>query len=85
MTSAQARLRQERNAKKKVAAATSTGTSTFIPSGTPSGQPSPTPSIEILHDKRAEGKRIWGILPLGRTKSSTWRGALLMLTFTDLH
>ncbi|MCI46177.1 hypothetical protein A2U01_0067417, partial [Trifolium medium] len=34
-TSAQARLRQAKNAKKKVAAAIGTGTSTSIPSGTP--------------------------------------------------
>ncbi|MCI95748.1 hypothetical protein A2U01_0117047, partial [Trifolium medium] len=43
MTSAQARLRQAKNAKKKMAAVT--GTSTSVPSGTPSGKPSPTPSV----------------------------------------
>ncbi|MCI34464.1 hypothetical protein A2U01_0055684, partial [Trifolium medium] len=54
MTSAQEKLRQARNAKKKVVAAT--GTSTSMPSGTPSGHPSPTPSIEILHEKKVRGE-----------------------------
>ncbi|MCI46948.1 hypothetical protein A2U01_0068189, partial [Trifolium medium] len=44
MTSATARLRQAKNAKKKAAAIL--GTSSSLPSGTPSGQVSPAPSIE---------------------------------------
>ncbi|MCI40390.1 hypothetical protein A2U01_0061623, partial [Trifolium medium] len=44
MTSATARLRQAKNAKKKAAAIL--GISSSIPSGTPSGQVSPAPSIE---------------------------------------
>ncbi|MCI20320.1 hypothetical protein A2U01_0041482, partial [Trifolium medium] len=54
MTSAQTRLRQAKNAKKKMAAVT--GTSTSVPSGIPSEQPSPTPSVEVLHEKRGRGE-----------------------------
>ncbi|MCI55605.1 hypothetical protein A2U01_0076856, partial [Trifolium medium] len=50
MTSAQARLRQARSAKKKAAEAA--GTSSSTPSGTPSNRASPTPSVEIVHEKR---------------------------------
>ncbi|MCI62137.1 hypothetical protein A2U01_0083394, partial [Trifolium medium] len=50
MTSAQARLRQAMNAKKKAAEAT--GTSSSMNPGVSSGRTSPTPSIEILHEKR---------------------------------
>ncbi|MCI20417.1 hypothetical protein A2U01_0041579, partial [Trifolium medium] len=50
MTSATARLRQTKNAKKKVAAIL--GTSGSIPSGTPSRHVSPAPSIEIIKEKR---------------------------------
>ncbi|MCI62717.1 hypothetical protein A2U01_0083974, partial [Trifolium medium] len=50
MTSAQARLRQARNIKKKVAEAA--GTSSSVPPGTPSNRASPTPSVEITHEKR---------------------------------
>ncbi|MCH88114.1 hypothetical protein A2U01_0008995 [Trifolium medium] len=50
MTSATARLRQAKNAKKKAAAIL--GTSGSIPLGTPSGQVSPAPSLEIVREKR---------------------------------
>ncbi|MCI65659.1 hypothetical protein A2U01_0086917, partial [Trifolium medium] len=50
MTSAQARLRQARNARKK--AAELTGTSSSAPLGVPSDQASPAPSVEIVHEKR---------------------------------
>ncbi|MCI51432.1 hypothetical protein A2U01_0072676, partial [Trifolium medium] len=56
MTSAQARLRQAKSAKKKVAATAGLGTSSSIPSGTPSGQASPAPSVEITHEKRGRGE-----------------------------
>ncbi|MCI45639.1 hypothetical protein A2U01_0066878, partial [Trifolium medium] len=47
MTSAQARLRQARNAKKK--AAELTGTSSSAPLGVPADRASPAPSVEIVH------------------------------------
>ncbi|MCI56283.1 hypothetical protein A2U01_0077534, partial [Trifolium medium] len=50
MTSAQARLRQARNAKKKVAGLA--GTSFSAPPGVPSDRASPAPSVEIVHEKR---------------------------------
>ncbi|MCI82971.1 hypothetical protein A2U01_0104245, partial [Trifolium medium] len=50
MTSATARLRQEKNTKKKDAAIL--GTSGSTPSGTPSGHVSPAPSVEIIKEKR---------------------------------
>ncbi|MCI65677.1 hypothetical protein A2U01_0086935, partial [Trifolium medium] len=51
MTSAVAKLRQAKNAKKKAAAAL--GASGSTPSGTPSGRVSPAPSVEIV-EKRGE-------------------------------
>ncbi|MCI62451.1 hypothetical protein A2U01_0083708 [Trifolium medium] len=51
MTSTTARLRQEKNAKKKAAAAL--GASGSNPSRIPSRQVSPAPSIEIV-EKRGE-------------------------------
>ncbi|MCI62232.1 hypothetical protein A2U01_0083489, partial [Trifolium medium] len=50
ITSAQARLRQARNAKKKAAELASTSSST--PSGVPSNRASHAPSVEIVHEKR---------------------------------
>ncbi|MCI25446.1 hypothetical protein A2U01_0046637, partial [Trifolium medium] len=50
MTSAQARLRQARNAKKKTAELT--GTSSSVPLVTSSDRTSPAPSVEIVHEKR---------------------------------
>ncbi|MCI46259.1 hypothetical protein A2U01_0067499 [Trifolium medium] len=49
MTSAQARLRQARNAKKKTAELT--GTSSSVPLGTSSDRTSPTLSVEIVREK----------------------------------
>ncbi|MCI62778.1 hypothetical protein A2U01_0084035, partial [Trifolium medium] len=50
MTSAQAMLRQARNAKKKVAGLT--GASSSVNPGVSSGRVSPTPSVEIVHERR---------------------------------
>ncbi|MCI54313.1 hypothetical protein A2U01_0075562, partial [Trifolium medium] len=50
MTSAQARLRQARNAKKK--AAETVGASSSVPPGVPSDRASPAPSVEIVYEKR---------------------------------
>ncbi|MCI35231.1 hypothetical protein A2U01_0056452, partial [Trifolium medium] len=50
MTSAQARLRQARNAKKKAVEAA--GGSSSMPSGPPSNRASPIPSVEIVQEKR---------------------------------
>ncbi|MCI80775.1 hypothetical protein A2U01_0102046, partial [Trifolium medium] len=50
MTSAQARLRQARNAKKKAVEAA--GTSSSMNPGVSSDRASPTPSVEIVHEKR---------------------------------
>ncbi|MCI47874.1 hypothetical protein A2U01_0069116, partial [Trifolium medium] len=50
MTSAHARLRQARNAKKK--AAELTGASSSALQGVPSNRASPTTSVEIAHEKR---------------------------------
>ncbi|MCI95696.1 hypothetical protein A2U01_0116995, partial [Trifolium medium] len=50
MTSAHARLRQARNAKKKAAELAVTSSST--PSRVPSNRASPAPSVEIVHEKR---------------------------------
>ncbi|MCI57281.1 hypothetical protein A2U01_0078532, partial [Trifolium medium] len=50
MTSAQARLRQARNAKKKTSELT--GTSSSVPLGTLSDRTSSAPSVEIVHEKR---------------------------------
>ncbi|MCI78437.1 hypothetical protein A2U01_0099707, partial [Trifolium medium] len=51
MTSAQARLRQARNAKKKAAEAT--GTSSSMNLEVSSDRTSPAPSVEIVHEKRS--------------------------------
>ncbi|MCI25390.1 hypothetical protein A2U01_0046581, partial [Trifolium medium] len=56
MTSATARLRQAKNAKKKAAAVL--GTSSSIPSGTPSGHVSPAPSLEIIKEKRRRDEEL---------------------------
>ncbi|MCI65583.1 hypothetical protein A2U01_0086841, partial [Trifolium medium] len=50
MTSAQARLRQARNAKKKAAGLA--GASSSAHPGVPSNRASPAPSVEIIHEKR---------------------------------
>ncbi|MCI29244.1 hypothetical protein A2U01_0050453, partial [Trifolium medium] len=50
MTSAQERLRQARNAKKKVVELTGTSSSALL--GVPSDRASPAPSAEIVHEKR---------------------------------
>ncbi|MCI17101.1 hypothetical protein A2U01_0038248, partial [Trifolium medium] len=52
MTSAQARLRQARNAKKKTAELTATSSS--APLGIPSDRNSPATSVEIVHEKRPQ-------------------------------
>ncbi|MCI38939.1 hypothetical protein A2U01_0060168, partial [Trifolium medium] len=51
MTSAQVRLRQAINAKKK--AAELTGASSSSPPGVPFNRASPTPSVEIVLEKRS--------------------------------
>ncbi|MCI65116.1 hypothetical protein A2U01_0086374, partial [Trifolium medium] len=53
MTSATARLRQAKNAKKKAAAAL--GASGSIPPGTPSGQVSPARYVEIIEKRGRDG------------------------------
>ncbi|MCI50877.1 hypothetical protein A2U01_0072121, partial [Trifolium medium] len=50
MTSAQARLRQARNAKKKTVELT--GTSSSAPLGIPSDRTSPAPSVEVVCEMR---------------------------------